>query len=99
MYINNLTSESEIKDQDTILLIDEYKKEYLPYIRRCRGLISHVDKLKNYELTEVVQNYHISYMCDIFNILSDYYMINKDEEFYLDLIQYLRDNKKLNVWK
>lgn len=36
---------------------------------------------------------------DIFNILSDYYMISKDEDFYLDLIQYLRDNKKLNVWK
>lgn len=32
---------------------------------------------------------------DIFNILSDYYMISKDEDFYLDLIQYLRDNKKL----
>ena len=36
---------------------------------------------------------------DIFNILSDYYMISKDEDFYLDLIQYLRDNKKLNAWK
>ena len=32
---------------------------------------------------------------DIFNILNDYYMIAKDEDFYLDLIQYLRDNKKL----
>ena len=34
---------------------------------------------------------------DIFNILNDYYMIAKDENFYLDLIQYLRDNKKLNA--
>jgi hypothetical protein len=32
---------------------------------------------------------------DVFNILNDYYMIAKDEDFYLDLIQYLRDNKKL----
>ena len=32
---------------------------------------------------------------DVFNILNDYYMIDKDEDFYLDLIQYLRDNKKL----
>ena len=32
---------------------------------------------------------------DVFNILYDYYMIAKDEDFYLDLIQYLRDNKKL----
>ena len=31
----------------------------------------------------------------VFNILNDYYMISKDEDFYLDLIQYLRDNKKL----
>ena len=36
---------------------------------------------------------------DIFNILYDHYMISKDEDFYLDLIQYLRDNKKLNVSK
>ena len=36
---------------------------------------------------------------DVFNILYDYYMIAKDEDFYLDLIQYLKDNKKLNVWK
>ena len=35
----------------------------------------------------------------IFNILSDYYMVCKDEDFYLDLIQYLRDNKKLDVYK
>jgi len=33
----------------------------------------------------------------IFNILNDYYMIAKDENFWLDLIQYLRDNKKLNA--
>lgn len=32
---------------------------------------------------------------DIFNILYDHYMICKDEDFYLDLIQYLKDNKKL----
>ena len=32
---------------------------------------------------------------DIFNILYNHYMIGKDEDFYLDLIQYLRDNKKL----
>lgn len=32
---------------------------------------------------------------DVLNILSDYYMVAKDEDFYLDLIQYLRDNKKL----
>ena len=32
---------------------------------------------------------------DVFNILYDHYMISKDEDFYLDLIQYLRDNKKL----
>ena len=42
---------------------------------------------------------NINSASDIFNILSDYYMISKDEDFYLDLIQYLRDNKKLNVWK
>ena len=36
---------------------------------------------------------------DIFNILNDHYMISKDEDFYLDLIQYLRDNKKLNASK
>ena len=36
---------------------------------------------------------------DVFNILYDHFMVAKDEDFYLDLIQYLRDNKKLNVWK
>ena len=36
---------------------------------------------------------------DIFNILNDYYMIAKNEDFYLDLIKYLRDNKKLNASK
>ena len=38
---------------------------------------------------------NINKASDIFNILNDYYMVNKDEDFYLDLIQYLRDNKKL----
>ena len=32
---------------------------------------------------------------DVFNILNDHYMIGKNEDFYLDLIQYLRDNNKL----
>ena len=36
---------------------------------------------------------------DIFNILNDYYMIAKNEDFYLDLIKYLKDNKKLNASK
>ena len=32
---------------------------------------------------------------DVFNILYDHFMISKNEDFYLDLIQYLRNNKKL----
>ena len=40
---------------------------------------------------------YVNKASDIFNILNDYYMIAKDENFYLDLIQYLRDNKKLNA--
>jgi N-glycosylase/DNA lyase len=35
----------------------------------------------------------------IFNILNDYYMVGKGEDFYLDLIQYLKDNNKLDVYK
>jgi hypothetical protein len=40
---------------------------------------------------------YVNKASDIFNILNDYYMIGKDENFWLDLIQYLRDNKKLNA--
>ncbi len=36
---------------------------------------------------------------DIFNILNDYFMISKNEDFYLDLIRYLKNNKKLDSWK
>jgi len=38
---------------------------------------------------------YVNKASSVFNILNDYYMIGKDEDFYLDLIQYLRDNKKL----
>jgi hypothetical protein len=40
---------------------------------------------------------YVNKASDIFNILNDYYMIAKDENFWLDLIQYLKDNKKLNA--
>lgn len=42
---------------------------------------------------------YVNKTSDVFNILNDHYMISKDEDFYLDLIQYLRDNKKLNASK
>lgn len=88
------------KIQDT--LVDFYKKE-------MSFLKFDIDDAKEYLFDELnfINSHQSKYYprenvnsaSDIFNILSDYYMISKDEDFYLDLIQYLRDNKKLNVWK
>ena len=90
------------KIQDT--LVDFYKT-----IKRMSFLKFDIDDAKEYLFDELnFRNSHqskyyprenVNSASDIFNILSDYYMISKDEDFYLDLIQYLRDNKKLNVWK
>ncbi|MBR6907100.1 hypothetical protein IKN40_00970 [bacterium] len=52
-------------------------------------------KFSNNRQSKYYPKENVNKPSDIFNILNDHYMISKDEDFYLDLIQYLRDNKKL----
>lgn len=69
MYdVTKLKSVDEIESVNSILIIDKYKEEYLPYVRKCRGLISHYDNDKSAKLMNLVENYHISYMYDINNL-------------------------------
>ena len=63
--IEKLKCEDDIEDINTVLIIDKYNEEYLPYIRKCRGLISFEDKTNSFDLMNLVKNYHISLMCDI----------------------------------
>lgn len=62
--IKRLEFPDDIKKHESVLLIDEYKEEYLPFIRKCRGLIC----LKNNnesELLNTVNDYGISCIFDI----------------------------------
>ena len=52
-------------------------------------------KFSNNRQSKYYTKEYVNKASDVFNILNDYYIISKDEDFYLDLIQYLRDNKKL----
>jgi len=65
--ITKLTSPDQIENIDSTLVIDKYKSEYLPYIRKCRGLVSHYDKTTSFDLLNVVKNYNISLLCGISN--------------------------------
>lgn len=65
--IKKLNDPDDIKDIESILVIDEYKDEYLPYIRRCRGLITKYDNEKNVDLMYLIKNYKISTIYDIKN--------------------------------
>ena len=63
--IEKLKCEDDIDNINSILIIDKYNEEYLPYIRKCRGLISFEDKTNSFDLMNLVKNYNISLMCDI----------------------------------
>ena len=66
--IKKLNSPDDIKDNESILVIDKYKEDYEPYVRKCRGLISKNDRLTSWKVMELVKNYNISFMCDIKDI-------------------------------
>ncbi len=53
-------------------------------------------KFSNNRQSKYYPKEYVNEASDVFNILYNHYMIDKDEDFYLDLIQYLKDNKKLN---
>ncbi len=63
--IESLKSPDDITTPDTILVMKEYKNEYLPYVRKCRGLVSRYDTLKNVDLVDLIKNYRISAVLDI----------------------------------
>ena len=69
--IEKLTDPEEITDIDSILLMEKYSEEYLPYVRRCRGLISKNDTKRSTKLLTIVRDNNISML---FNI--------KDEKLY-----------------
>lgn len=58
--ITKLNSPDDIKNIESILVIDQYKEEYIPYMRKCRGLVSRFDSGKNPEFMEFLREYHIS---------------------------------------
>lgn len=63
--ITKLERPEDIEDINSTLIIEEYKDEYIPYIRKCRGLISKCDKEQSYDLMNLVKNYNISLIYDI----------------------------------
>ena len=66
--IEKLNNPEQITCIDSILVIDKYNENYLPYIRRCRGLISRFDGKQSFNLMNIVKQYNISFLGDIKDI-------------------------------
>lgn len=66
--IEKLTDPEEIKLIDSILIIDKYDESYLPYIRRCRGLVSKNDTKKSLKFLTIVRDNNISLLYNIKDI-------------------------------
>ena len=63
--IDKLTSPEQITDIDSILVIERYEDDYLPYILRCRGLVSKNDTQKSLKLMGIIRDNNISALFDI----------------------------------
>jgi hypothetical protein len=63
--IEKIEDINEIDDIDSILVIDKYEESYLPYVRRCRGLVSRFDGKQSFNLMNIVKQYNISFIGDI----------------------------------
>lgn len=66
--IEKVEDYNEIDDIESILIIDKYEEKYLPYIRRCRGLVSKLDGKQSFNLMNIVKQYNISFIGDIKDI-------------------------------
>ena len=89
LRLNNLSGQILLKNQINKMSVFKFD------IEDAKDYLYDELKFSNNRQSKYYPKENVNKASDVFNILNNHYMIGKDEDFYLDLIQYLRDNKKL----